>query len=74
MRRDPPRHGRRLNQRDEPQPPATAGTGQHVDLNRGQVIVWSNTAQSQNFRLFSDSQTVFAGGTASTIFNPVVTL
>lgn len=36
------------------------------------VVVWSNVNLSQNFRLFSESQVIWAGGTAYTVYNPVV--
>lgn len=36
------------------------------------VVVWSNVDHTQNFRLFAESQVIFGGGTAVTVYNPVV--
>jgi hypothetical protein len=38
------------------------------------LVVWTNADLSQNFRLFSEPQVNWAGGTAYTVYNPVVAL
>jgi hypothetical protein len=36
------------------------------------VVVWSNVDHTQNFRLFAEPQVIWGGGTAVTVYNPVV--
>ena len=36
------------------------------------VVVWSNVDHTQNFRLFAEPQVILGGGTAVTVYNPVV--
>ena len=36
------------------------------------VVVWSNVNHAQNFRLFAEPVVVWGGGTAVTVYNPVV--
>ena len=38
------------------------------------LVVWSNAAQTKNFRLFAEPQTIWGGGTAVTVYYPVVVL
>jgi hypothetical protein len=38
------------------------------------LVVWANVDLSENFRLFAEPQVIWAGGTAYTVYNPVVAL
>lgn len=38
------------------------------------LVVWTNVDLSENFRLFAESQVIWGGGTAYTVYNPVVAL
>ena len=38
------------------------------------LVVWTNADLTEAFRLFSEPQTIWGGGTAYTVYNPVVAL